>query len=143
MKRKYDFLLWALFFCLPLLNSCSQETQRSIHLMTEIQDGLRKAYEHNNIILNMGLNKNLKITFINSKFNNLKQEVREKESKKIAKYAFSIIGNKMKVGNILVGFTLHNSISPISITKSLSVHSFNLTDFQEEGNSPPIMTPTP
>ena len=73
------------------------------------------------------------ISLINSKYNKLDKEIKEKNAREIAKYAVSLLKEKTKIEKINISFTIHErKYLIVNYTNSLDSYSFEVSELQKE-----------
>ncbi len=124
--REYTNLA-ALGLCLSLLLGCSRELFDRIGEMFDMHDALVKAYQHDEIEFHVDNGKQLTISFVNSRFNDLSRQEQREKAEEIARFSASLLNEDWAVQTLAVRFTIEKKLYLIiDYTNTLATFHFTL-----------------
>ncbi len=107
MRHRTRIYLVLLLITIPILSACTEEMRAQFGNMFEIRDKLVKEYKHEQININLNNGTYLSVTFINSAFNDMKEEERKAGAREIARTTVSSLEKDARISRIAVAFTNH------------------------------------
>jgi len=127
MKRKLrDCLLPVILGCsLLLTTSCSKETLKAFSDLAALRSDLIKEYKEQNVNVVLSNFRMLKISFINSAFNNLGEREKATKAQEIAVFAANHYASAGTIDQIWVAFTIYKEFFIFHYTNSLATYFFD------------------
>jgi hypothetical protein len=128
MKQMYKvhyIIIILVSFTLVLNASCSKENFKSLSDLSALRNELIKEYKENDINVTVQNSSVLGISFINSSFNNLGEQEREKKAREIALFAKNHYPSIDSIDKIWVSFVASKNYIIIQYSNGLGTYVFD------------------
>ena len=133
-----------LFFIAVLFIGCSsiENAQAWLKEMQAVQTAVVDHTGHEDTRINQMNGHVLQVVLVNSKYNEMKGEEKEKATKEIAQLAYDTLQTKAGIDQVQVVFHIHEKkMGVVEYNNSLDSHSFPVDELTEAGGPTPASTP--
>jgi hypothetical protein len=128
MKHMYKIhcsIITLLSFVLILNTSCSKDTFKSLSDLSTLRNELIKEYKENDINVTVQNSNVLGVSFINSSFNKLGEQEREKKAREIALFAKNHYPSIDSIEKIWVSFVISKNYIIVQYSNGLATYVFD------------------